>query len=394
MSQRLVMTMPSMTLTEADRAAAVLSLSLLGDVLLYATLPTMHLSMGISAMWVGILLSANRIVRILGGRTLATISARLDRRLLLMLGAAGAVVTTLLFAVATNEWLLLAARITWGAAFALLRQAVLEAATSQSHGIGRRLGTSLTITQLGPLVATTAGVWMATQGGYQLAFVVLGLASLLGVVVAMRLPASVRTESSMTRQEVRPRWPDYASFTIGLVVDGFIVMILPLLLLQSGSDATTTLAIAAAVQTVRQVSMIAVPPVIGRIADRHGLERVLAITLMVVAAGVVVAWSVSEVLGATLVSVGGAAGSTLIVGAATRRRSKNRQGAIALNTLWRDIGAATGALTAGLIAETASPGVIAIAAGLILLPAITSAWKCCHTRRAPIEPADPYLCCV
>ena len=57
-------------MSDADRwwpviaSSGVLSLTLLGDALLYAVLPVHAESFGVSLVWVGILLSANRFVRV------------------------------------------------------------------------------------------------------------------------------------------------------------------------------------------------------------------------------------------------------------------------------------------------------------------------------------------
>ncbi len=48
-----------------SRSAAVLSIVLMGDALLYVVLPVSAAAFGIGLVWVGILLSANRFVRIL-----------------------------------------------------------------------------------------------------------------------------------------------------------------------------------------------------------------------------------------------------------------------------------------------------------------------------------------
>ncbi|HEX2059491.1 MAG TPA: MFS transporter, partial [Thermoanaerobaculia bacterium] len=61
-------------------ASIVLALALLGDSLLYAVLPLHAATFGISLAWVGVLLSANRIVRLFAYPLLPRLAATGLRR--------------------------------------------------------------------------------------------------------------------------------------------------------------------------------------------------------------------------------------------------------------------------------------------------------------------------
>ena len=59
--------------------AAVMGLALLGDSLLYVVLPIHAAAFGVSFAWVGVLLSANRLVRIFAYGAIAEVSRRIGR---------------------------------------------------------------------------------------------------------------------------------------------------------------------------------------------------------------------------------------------------------------------------------------------------------------------------
>ena len=65
-------------------SSLVMSLALLGDALLYAVLPLHAAAFGISLAWVGILLSANRIVRVFAYGAIARLGHQFGQRLSLI----------------------------------------------------------------------------------------------------------------------------------------------------------------------------------------------------------------------------------------------------------------------------------------------------------------------
>jgi MFS family permease len=93
----------------------------LGDQLLYAVLPVMHEAMGIPVTAVGLILSANRLVRLGTTRLSGYVIDRFGRRWpfigSLLLGG----VTTIAYGVLSGVWTFLIARLLWGTAWSFLR---------------------------------------------------------------------------------------------------------------------------------------------------------------------------------------------------------------------------------------------------------------------------------
>ncbi|MGZ8781769.1 MAG: hypothetical protein ACXW31_17765, partial [Thermoanaerobaculia bacterium] len=119
-------------------ASIVLALALLGDSLLYAVLPLHASTFGVSLAWVGVLLSANRIVRLFLYPFLARIAATGLRRFTIAAATLGAL-STLGFAFGSGGWALLASRIAWGTAFGSLSLSMLAYATASRHDAGKNL---------------------------------------------------------------------------------------------------------------------------------------------------------------------------------------------------------------------------------------------------------------
>jgi hypothetical protein len=65
---------------------------------------------------------------------------------------------------------LLVARIVWGLSFAALNLTTLVYAIGTSESAGRMVGTSRAIREIGPIVASASGAWLATTLGPREAF--------------------------------------------------------------------------------------------------------------------------------------------------------------------------------------------------------------------------------
>ncbi|TDJ29808.1 MAG: MFS transporter, partial [Gammaproteobacteria bacterium] len=116
--------------------------SLLGDQVLYAVLPVYYDSLHLTPIQVGILLSANRWIRLLTNE-LAHRASTPGRERPLFLGAfVLGVMTTLAYALTTHFWLLLAARLAWGLAWSFIRHIGVQNIMSGVAGerVGRTMG--------------------------------------------------------------------------------------------------------------------------------------------------------------------------------------------------------------------------------------------------------------
>ncbi|MDC0987743.1 hypothetical protein OAS67_10890, partial [Alphaproteobacteria bacterium] len=95
-------------------SAGVLSIILIGDALIYVVLPVNAAEFGITLAWVGVLLSANRLVRIFTYGLIARLTDAIGLRQMTIISAMAGASSTILYGVADGGPILLFARIVWG----------------------------------------------------------------------------------------------------------------------------------------------------------------------------------------------------------------------------------------------------------------------------------------
>src|SRR5690606_2788521 len=93
---------------------ALVGVSILGDTALYTVLPVYAAELGIPLVWVGVILSANRFVRLLSNPIAARLFERAGVAPVFMGGLVLAVVTTASYGLFTHVAVLVVARMLWG----------------------------------------------------------------------------------------------------------------------------------------------------------------------------------------------------------------------------------------------------------------------------------------
>lgn len=327
-------------------ASTVLTLAMMGDSLLYAVLPLNAAEFGVTLAGVGVLLSVNRLVRLLLFSRFAAASRRWGLRHVTIAAAILGGLSTIAVALSSGMPALLGARVVWGVAFGLLALTTLGYATSSVEGAGARVGLSLSIREAGPLFAYTAGVAIVAALGARGALGVLGFASLLAVPLAFMLPAGAtaeKRESEPLRGGATPRVArrEIIACALGFVVDGVFVTTIGLLFAAShgvaGAAAFAALALAG-----KRLAVLVLAPFAGRVGDRFGATRTLVVSLWIAAAGA--GLLVTGVMSAGVAALTGAAAvaSTVLplTGPDDARRGKLHD--LARLNAARDLGAAVG----------------------------------------------------
>ena len=151
-------------------AGGAVAAALLGDSMLYAVMPSTPQAWGLSAgVLIGVLLSANRIVRLASNPLAAMVFNRFGSRAPFAVAMAMAVVVTATYGWTTAFWLLLLARIAWGVCWSVLRLggfwAVLDAATDENRGL--LMGTYSSVARLGGIVGAIAGGTLTDAVGHR-----------------------------------------------------------------------------------------------------------------------------------------------------------------------------------------------------------------------------------
>ena len=143
----------------------VLTISLLGDALLYVILPVHAAAFGLSIAAVGFLLAVNRIIRTFTYGLIVRLGQQIGARNLALLTALTAAISTLGYGLFDGLWLLTPMRILWGLSYAGLLIVTLDYASANAAKTGVRIGISRSVEQIGPLLVMSLGTWAVAITG-------------------------------------------------------------------------------------------------------------------------------------------------------------------------------------------------------------------------------------
>ena len=362
-------------------AALVLALALPADTVLYLLLPMFAPQFGVSLAEAGVLLAANRLVRIAGYGVVTRFYARHGDRLTCTAAAATAALCALGYATLSGLWALLPMRLLWGLSFAALSLSTQALATADPMGAARRSGRSRAFTAVGPVIALPLAALLASGCGPRAVFWVLAAAALPGLVIARGLPAQPHPATAARRGLKLPNSLDLWSFLEGFTLDGLFIIGLSYL----GNDRLPGGAVmmAGTVLALRYLGEIVLSPAGGRLAEQFGAERLLVIlslatSVALIGFGAGWVWSCA----AAIVVLRALQLPLLAPIVAHRTPGPERVHALVSRSVWRDIGAGTGPLVAGLLLPIISPVWIFAVPALLLAGA---ALGCVH-RPAAAQP--------
>ncbi|MBI4277228.1 MAG: MFS transporter [Armatimonadetes bacterium] len=175
------------------------ALALMGDAFMYAVLPSHTVAFGVPLAAVGLLLSANRWIRLLTNPFAGWAFERWGRPRPFAAAVALAVVTTGTYGAGTGVAVLLAARVLWGVCWSFLRLGVyLAAMEAAPPARGRLIGLSWGVVRFGSLIGLLGGGYLADRLGHRAAALFLAGATTLGIAVAWPAVRAARTGRSPT----------------------------------------------------------------------------------------------------------------------------------------------------------------------------------------------------
>ncbi|MDP6606878.1 MAG: MFS transporter, partial [Dehalococcoidia bacterium] len=177
--------------------AAAVAATLLGDSMLYAVMPSRPDAWALSVPAVGVLLSANRLVRLLTNPLAAVVFERFGSRAPFAFALVLAVAVTVTYGWATAFVVLLVARMLWGVCWSLLRLggfwAVLDAATDDNRGL--LMGSYSAIVRMGSVGGALIGALLTDAIGHRRTLTIFAVAIALAAVswfVATRSEGAAR----------------------------------------------------------------------------------------------------------------------------------------------------------------------------------------------------------
>ena len=380
------------------RAALVVSASNLGDSLLYVALPLVYTSFGLSIVQVGILLSANRLVRFASNTFAGYVYGRKPLKRVLTISIIAAFFINLSYGYIGGFIPFLLMRLCWGITWSFLRLGGYLSVVSFSDDLnrGRFMGVYQSISSVGFLSGGLVGGILLDSWGYTSANLLLAFGTFLVIPIAFSL-TDKRLESNEqdrdNRFDMRTLVGDTELLSIGigvmltkLFLGSLISSTLSLYLVEVlGSEGVTLLGRNVGIATLtgflfsfRLFSKFLLGPIIGVLSDKIGGRRTMIIFFISGSASLMLL-ALSRTLGsitlAVILSFLSDTGLGVVVASQVSDMVKTdeakNQYTLSAFTNWIDIGSALGPLVIfSLINEISFYSIFAGASVILLLYAL------------------------
>ena len=361
-------------------SASCLGIVWSGDSVIYPVLPLYALAFGVDPVMVGVLLSVNRVVRILGYGWVAPLARTYGANVLTAAACAAAALSTLAYGLLSGFVLLFIARMMWGAAWGIINLTMTAYAYGDGRGAGKRIGIARAVSSVGALVSLLAVGPLCIAIGPQQMFVVYGALSLTAIPLAFLLPP-LRAAASDARPE--RRWTltplNTLFFMLALCADGVLGTTISVLLADFMPASSAIIGASLLIAFQRLVGIV-LALFSGPLTDRIGPRRLLLPCSLVVASGLATIASGHTYIGAIVVICSRAL--LITVGPMlAAERSTDRIAALASYATWTDVGLAAGAFLG--IVGVAEIGYAPTYSMLALLLAVTVVWQLRSFRATP-----------
>lgn len=325
-------------------AASCLGLVWLGDALIYVVLPLYPAAFGVETASVAILLSVNRVIRIVGYGWVSPLSRRFGANTLTAAACLAGAISTLAYGLTTGFVLLFIARMMWGGAYGVINLTNTAYAYGDGHRAGTRIGLNRAVSTLGPVLALGMGGWLVTLVGPQHVFVIYGIIGLVALPLALLLPRLRQTVGDAPAT-ARGRWTpsplNFLFFVVALGADGVFTATLSTLLADIIPVTSALIGAGLLLAGQRLISVI-LSFASGPIVDRLKAHRILAPCGFVAAAGLI-AIATGHVYAGAVVLIFARVMFAIVAPIVAAQQSSDRIGAIAAYATWSDCGLAAGA---------------------------------------------------
>ena len=269
--------------------------SLLGDQALYSVLPVYYDSLGIAAIEVGLLLSANRWIRLVTNELAHRMLEHASHRWLfcgaLLLGG----LTTFAYAATYSFVVLLSARIAWGLAWSFIRHlGLLSIMHDTPHAqAGRTTGLYNGISRVGSVAGLFGGAALVDWLGFITAMLVLGCVSLIAVPFGYLGLQPTNVLLATRRQAGDRDWSfQILGFAMGVAGPGLVMATLGAVIgtYVEPDGAASAATLTGAVLATRFLLDAAAAPKLGAITDTFGIRRAASTFFLLGGVALIIAW--------------------------------------------------------------------------------------------------------
>ena len=312
--------------------SGTVAFAIMGDSLLYGILPLAAEDLGLLPQQVGLLLSANRLIRLLSNTWLSTLFARFGPYRTFVVSAILGVLTTAVYGLGWGFLMLLMARMAWGISWSGLRQGSYQAIwAGAGSAAGRLMGLMWGVVRGGSAVSVLLGGFLFDRYGYQVTVWTIAAISTLAIPIALRLswPAGAQIGKSVSQpaRNMLQGWQEALSDPLQrtVLLVGFFKLLLNAILIATaslflaerfGDQAGGVLlglevgALAGIVLATRWFSDLFLGAVMGALSDRIGRLRLPVLLILLLCLGLaVMLWttaslSILALLGVLITSTG------------------------------------------------------------------------------------------
>lgn len=312
--------------------SGTVAFAIMGDSLLYGILPLAAEDLGLLPQQVGLLLSANRLIRLLSNTWLSTLFARFGPYRTFVVSAILGVLTTAVYGLGWGFLMLLMARMAWGVSWSGLRQGSYQAIwAGAGSAAGRLMGLMWGIVRGGSAVSVLLGGFLFDCYGYQVTVWTIAALSTLAIPIALRLSwpagAQIGKPVSQPAQNMLQGWQEALSDPLQrtVLLVGFFKLLLNAILIATaslflaerfGDQAGGVLlglevgALTGIVLATRWFSDLFLGAVMGALSDRIGRIRLSVLLILLLCLGLaVMLWttaslSILALLGVLITSTG------------------------------------------------------------------------------------------
>lgn len=369
--------------------SAATAFSLLGDQVLYSVLPVYRESLGLTALQVGLLLAANRIVRLVTNDIARRVSMLLPQRTLLTAALGLGAITTMLYTQTQLFSVLLGARLAWGLSWSFIRHIGVLRIMDDTPGdrAGRTMGIYNGISRVGSTIGLFGGAILVDWLGFIPALCILAVASAIAVPLAWWGHGSNQIIAS---REEPPKdgapWPLLTlGFTLGAVGPGFVMATLGAVLAEYTTDdwLMTAATLTGGVLALRFVLDSAAAPWLGSLTDQLGVRHASSLFFLVGGVVLLIASTVSAMWAVIcLVIVFFICGTALQAGIAGTV-GKRGPGAFARYVTAADFGSAVGPVVGWVVLDWLDVTTVGLTmGGVCYLVGAAIAWQFIESRRS------------
>lgn len=273
---------------------------LVGDSMLYIVMPTHWQEFGLDSLWeVGILLSANRLVRLPLNPLVGWVYKRISTRQGVLIAAVLALLTTLSYGFVKGFYPLLLIRCVWGIAWTFLRLGSFFtiAECSSDNNRGHCMGVFNGLYRLGSLAGMLAGGFIADLFGLATTALFFGAVTLSAIPAAFLYIPDAKNRTEDSQENATPLsvlWQDSTIFwalttgaIVAMIYQGIFTSTLSYLLQIHNSSYIDILgfsigaaSLAGILQAIRWSWEPWLAPWVGIKSDgRHGRKKVLLLAL-------------------------------------------------------------------------------------------------------------------